>query len=81
MYRRLAIAGGTCEQRHQCVHPASAKLERLAVQPNEVWSWDITKLKGPVKGSGYHLYVILDIFSRYVVGWMIALRETAQLAE
>jgi len=48
MYRRLAIAGGTCEQRHQCVHQASAKLERLAVHLNEVWSWDITKLKGPV---------------------------------
>ena len=51
------------------------------MQPNQVWSWDITKLKGPVKWSCYHLYVIIDIFSRYVVGWMIAPRESAQLAE
>jgi transposase InsO family protein len=55
------------------VHPAYAKPELLAVQPNEVWSWDIMKLKGPDKWSWYHLYVILDIFSRYVVGWMAAL--------
>lgn len=81
MYRLLATVGGSRERRHQRVHPAYAKPELLAVRPNEVWSWDITKLKGPVKWSGYHLYVILDIFSRYVVGWMIALRETAQLAE
>jgi putative transposase len=53
----------------------------LAIRPNEVWSWDISKLKGPVKWSHFHLYVILDIFSRYVVGWMIAYRETAELAE
>ena len=72
---------GSRERRHQRVHPAYVKPELLAVQPNEVWSWDITKLKGPVKGSGYHLYVILDIFSRYVVGWMITLRASAQLAE
>lgn len=81
MYRLLAVEGQSRERRNQCVHPAYAKPELLAVQPNEVWSWDITKLKGPVKWSCYHLYVILDIFSRYVVGWMIALRETAQLAE
>ena len=81
MYRLLATAGGSRERRHQCVHPAYAKPELLAVQPNEVWSWDITKLKGPAKWTCYHLYVILDIFSRYVVGWMIALRESAQLAE
>ncbi|MGV7247318.1 DDE-type integrase/transposase/recombinase, partial [Caballeronia sp. M23-90] len=55
--------------------------ELLAVQPNEVWSWDITKLRGPGKWTYFHLYVILDIFSRYVVGWMIAPRETAELAE
>lgn len=77
----FATAGGSRERRHQCVHPAYAKPELLAVQPNEVWSWDITKLKGPVTWSREHLYVILDIFSRYVVGWMIALRETAPLAE
>ena len=81
MYRLLAVSGQSRERRNQCVHPAYVKPELLAVQPNEVWSWDITKLKGPVKWSCYHLYVILDIFSRYVVGWMIALRESAQLAE
>src|ERR1019366_4985812 len=81
MYRLLAGQGESRERRNQRVHPAYVKPELLAVQPNEVWSWDITKLKGPVKWSCYHLYVILDIFSRYVVGWMIALRESAQLAE
>ena len=81
MYRLLAAAGQSRERRNQLVHPAYAKPELLAVQPNEVWSWDITKLKGPVKWSGYHRYVILDIFSRYVVGWMIAPREAACLAE
>ena len=53
----------------------------MATQPNQVWSWDITKLKGPAKWTCFHLYVILDIFSRYVVGWMVAPRETAELAE
>ena len=81
MYRLLAEQGQSRERRNQRVHPAYAKPELLAVRPNEVWSWDITKLKGPIKWSCYHLYVILDIFSRYVVGWMIALRESAQLAE
>jgi putative transposase len=63
------------------VHTAYAKPELLAIRPNEVWSWDITKLKGPAKWTCFHLYVILDIFSRYVVGWMIAARESAELAE
>lgn len=81
MYRLLAAECQSRERRNQRVHPAYAKPELLAVQPNDVWSWDITKLKGPAKWSCYHLYVILDIFSRYVVGWMIALRESAQLAE
>ena len=81
MYRLLEGQGQSRERRNQRVHPVYAKPELLAVQPNEVWSWDITKLKGPVKWSCYHLYVILDIFSRYVVGWMIALREAAHLAE
>ena len=81
MYRLLAAEGQSRERRNQRVHPAYAKPELLAVRPNEVWSWDITKLKGPAKWSCYHLYVILDIFSRYVVGWMIAMRESAQLAE
>ena len=81
MYRLLATEGQSGERRNQRVHPAYAKPELLAVQPNEVWSWDITKLTGPAKWNCYHLYVILDIFSRYVVGWMIAMRESAQLAE
>jgi putative transposase len=55
--------------------------ELLAVQPREIWSWDITKLKGPAKWEAFHLYVVLDIFSRYVVGWMLAARESAELAE
>lgn len=81
MYRLLAQADQSGERRHQRVHRAYRKPELLAVQPNEVWSWDITKLKGPVKWSYFYLYVILDIFSRYVVGWMIAPRESALLAE
>lgn len=81
MYRRLAADSQTRERRNQRVHPAYAKPELLAVRPNEVWSWDITKLKGPAKWTCFHLYVILDIFSRYVVGWMIALKESAALAE
>ena len=81
MYRLLAADGQTRERRNQLTHPVYAKPELLATGPNEVWSWDITKLKGPVKWTYFHLYVILDIFSRYVVGWMIALRESAQLAE
>jgi putative transposase len=81
MYRRLAADGHSRERRNQLTHPAYAKPELLATQPNEVWSWDITKVKGPVKWTYFHLYVILDIFSRYVVGWMIAPRESAELAE
>jgi len=81
MYRLLATDGASRERRQQRVHPVYAKPELLAIAPNQVWSWDITKLKGPVKWSYFHLYVILDIFSRHVVGWMIAHRESAQLAE
>ncbi len=81
MYRLLAAAHLSGERRRQRIHPVYAKPELLALAPNEVWSWDITKLRGPVKWSYYHLYVILDIFSRYVVGWMVAYRETAELAE
>jgi putative transposase len=80
MYRALKAQGQSGERRDHLRHPPYSKPELLAVRPNEVWSWDITKLRGPVKGSVYHLYVIMDIFSRYVVGWMIALRESAQLA-
>ena len=81
MYRLLTEHGLSLERRCQRVHPAYAKPELLAQAPRQVWSWDITKLKGPVRWSVYHLYVILDIFSRYVVGWMVALREAAELAE
>jgi putative transposase len=81
MYRLLAARGQSGERRNQRVHPVYAKPELLAVRPNEVWSWDISKLKGPVKGTCFHLYAILDIFSRYVVGWMVAQRESAELAE
>ena len=81
MYRVLAAEGQSLERRRQRTHPPYAKPELLAVAPRQVWSWDITELKGPVRWSVYHLYVILDIFSRYVVGWMAALREAAELAE
>ena len=81
MYRLLARTGGSRERRNQLVHPAYTKPELLAIAPNQVWSWDITKLRGPVKWTYFHLYVILDIFSRYVVGWLIAERENSDLAE
>jgi len=81
MYRLLAAHGGSRERRDQLSHPAYTKPELLALAPNQVWSWDITKLKGPAKWTCFHLYVILDIFSRYVVGWLIAERECADLAE
>jgi len=80
-YRLLAAAGETTERRDQLVHPAYHKPELLATRPNEVWSWDITKLLGPAKWTYYYLYVILDIFSRYVTGWMVAHQEQAALAE
>jgi putative transposase len=80
-YRVLAASGETTERRNQLSHPAYAKPELLATHPNEVWSWDITKLLGPTKWTYFYLYVILDIFSRYVVGWMIAHQELAALAE
>jgi putative transposase len=80
MYRLLAACGEVRERRNQLRHPAYAKPELLATGPNQVWSWDITKLKGPVTWSYFYLYVILDIFSRFVVGWMVARREAAALA-
>jgi len=81
MYRLLEDCTSVRERRDQLRHPEYTKPELLAVVPNQVWSWDITKLKGPVRGTCFHLYVILDIFSRYVVGWMVAEQETAELAE
>jgi putative transposase len=79
MYRLLAEHGEVRERRRQLRHPAYRKPELLATGPNQVWSWDITKLKGPVKWTYFYLYVILDIFSRRVVGWHIADAETAAL--
>jgi len=81
MYRILADNEEVKERRNQLKHPEYTKPELLAEGPNEVWSWDITKLRGPVKWTYFYLYVILDIFSRYVVGWMVAPRETAGLAQ
>ena len=80
MYRVLAEHGEVRERRNQLRHPNYRKPELLAEAPNQVWSWDITKLRGPVKWTYYYLYVILDIFSRYVTGWMLAHRESAELA-
>jgi putative transposase len=81
MYRILAVEDQVRERRDQLRHPTYAKPELLASGPRELWSWDITKLKGPAKWTYYYLYVIVDVFSRYVVGWMISERETAELAE
>jgi putative transposase len=81
MYRILEQHNEVKERRNQLRHPNYTKPELLATGPNKVWSWDITKLLGPVKWSYFHLYVILDIFSRYVVGWMVAPCESAVLAE
>jgi len=81
MYRILDAAHEVKERRDQVRRPHYAAPELLATRPNEVWSWDITKLLGPAKWTYFYLYVILDIFSRYVVGWMIAPHESAALAE
>jgi putative transposase len=80
MYRLLAGRAPVRERRNQARHPQHRKPELIATGPNQVWSWDITKLKGPAPFVYYYLYVILDIFSRYVVGWMVASRENAGLA-
>jgi putative transposase len=81
MYRVLAENAEVRERRDQLRHPAYKAPELLATAPNQLWSWDITKLLGPRKWTYFHLYVILDVFSRYVVGWMLAHRESAALAE
>ena len=81
MYRILNSGKEVKERRNQRKHPEYKKPELLAEGPNQVWSWDITKLKGPVTWTYYYLYVILDIYSRYVVGWMVAPKETAALAQ
>jgi putative transposase len=82
MYRLLAAKhGGVRERRDQLTHPAYVKPELLAERPNELWSWDISKLLGPAKWTYFYLYVILDVFSRYVVSWTVQYRETGPIAE
>ena len=81
MYRILEANDQVRERRNQLSHPTYKKPELLAQGPNQLWSWDITKLRGPVKWTYFYLYVLLDIFSRFVVGWMVARRESAALAK
>jgi putative transposase len=81
MYRVLHEHDEVRERRRQATHPAHKKPELIAEGPNEIWSWDITKLHGPEKWTYYYLYVILDIYSRYVVGWMLARAEWADLSK
>lgn len=81
MYRLLRAHGELRERRAQATHPARVRPELRATRPNQCWTWDITKLRGPDRGVWFDLYVIIDIFSRYVVGWMVAPNESAQLAE
>jgi putative transposase len=81
LYRVLAENAEVRERRDQLRHPSYAAPQLLATRPNDVWSWDITKLLGPTKWTYYYLYVLLDVFSRYVVGWLLAEQESARLAE
>ena len=81
MHRLLRLIGQSGDRRDQATHPTRARPELMASKPGDVWSWDITKLRGPQRGVYYDLYVILDIYSRYVVGWTVAAREDADLAK
>ncbi len=81
MYRILEESGEVRERRDQLRHPKYAAPELLATGPNQLWSWDSTKLLGPAKGTSFYLYVVLDVFSRYVVGWLISDGESSALAE
>src|SRR4051794_33948387 len=81
MYRVLAENLEVRERRDQLRHPNPPVPQLHATKPNELWSWDITKLHGPAKWTYFYLYVVLDVFSRYVVGWMVAHRESATLAQ
>lgn len=81
MYRILKANDQVRERRNQLAHPAYQKPELLANEPNQLWSWDITKLRGPAKWTYFYLYVLMDVFSRFVVGWMVANRESATLAQ
>ena len=79
MYRILAAHGEVRERRNQLRHPAYTKPELLATGPNQLWSWDVSQLRGPVAGIWYYLYVLLDVFSRYVVGWLMSVHQHQQL--
>ena len=81
MYRILAAEHEVRERRNQLRHPKYKRPELLATGPRQLWSWDITKLRGPLKGLYYYLYVLLDVFSRYVVGWQLSTHESAELAQ
>ncbi len=81
MYRILAHEEESGDRREQRIHPPYQTAELLATAPNQLWSWDITKPRGPVKWTYFYLYVVLDVFSRYVTGWMVATRETGELAK
>jgi len=81
MYRVLAAEGEVKERRNQREHPAYQKPQLLAQCPNQVWSWDITKLKGPATWTYYYLYAVLDVFSRYIVGWTLQHRESGEVAK
>ena len=81
MYRILSEHDEVRERRNQLRHPTYARPELLASRPNQLWSWDITKLRGPAKWTYYYLYAMLDVYSRYMVGWMIAERELAELGK
>ncbi len=81
MYRILCSLGELRERRNQLRHPTHAVPRLVATRPNQVWTWDITQLKGPRNGNRFYLYVILDIYSRYAVGWMVASRESGTLAK
>ncbi|WP_353650866.1 DDE-type integrase/transposase/recombinase [Nakamurella sp. A5-74] len=80
MYRIARNAGQTRERRRQATHPPEVKPELMADAPSQVWSWDITKLRGPAKGTFYHLYVLIDIYSRYNPGWLVSTCEESNLA-
>jgi putative transposase len=80
MYRIAAAAGQSRERRQLATHPAKHKPELLADGPSQVWSWDITKLRGPSRGVWYHLYVLIDIYSRYTPAWIVAAHEDSELA-
>lgn len=81
MYRVLAANDQVRERRAQRQHPAYTKPQLVATAPNQVWSWDTTKLPGPTKGTYFTLYLILDLFSRYIIGWQVATRESATVAQ